>query len=57
MPEIKISELTSAVVPSGGEILAIVQDNTTHKTTIDSLKPALVDNLSTGAPTWETSGV
>ena len=57
MPEIKISELTSAVEPSGGEILAIVQSNTTHKTTIDSLKPALVDNLSTGAPTWTTGGV
>jgi len=57
MPEIKISELTSASVPSGGEILAIVQSNTTHKTTIDSLKPALVDNLSTGAPTWTTAGV
>jgi len=56
MPEIKISELTSAVEPSGGEILAIVQSNTTHKTTIDSLKPALVDNLSTGAPTWDVNG-
>ena len=57
MPEIRISELTPAVAPSGGEILAIVQNNTTHKTTIDSLKPALVDNLSTGAPTWTTAGV
>ena len=56
MPEIKISELTSAIEPSGGEILAIVQSNTTHKTTIDSLKPALVDNLSTGAPTWDVNG-
>ena len=57
MAEIKISDLTSANAPSGGEVFAVVQNNTTHKTTIDSLKPALVDNLSTGAPTWGTDGV
>lgn len=56
MPEIKISDLTSANVPSGGEVFAVVQNNITRKTTIDSLKDALVDNLSTGAPTWDVNG-
>ncbi len=61
MPEIKISELTSAAVPVGTEVLAIVQSNDTKKTTINSLASALAtpleDNLSTGAPTWTTDGV
>jgi hypothetical protein len=55
--EIKISALDPApVTPTGTEVLAVVQGSTTHKTTIDSLKPALVDNLSTGAPTWDVNG-
>lgn len=62
MPEeIKISALDPApVIPTGTEVFAVVQGTTTpttYKTTIDSLKPALVDNLSTGAPTWTTDGV
>lgn len=58
MPEIKISALDLApVTPTGTEVFAVVQGSTTHKTTIDSLKPALVDNLSAGAPTWGTDGV
>ena len=57
MAEIKISGLTSApVTPTGTEVFAVVQGSTTHKTTIDSLKPALVDNLSAGAPTWDVNG-
>jgi hypothetical protein len=57
MPEIKISALDLApVTPTGTEVFAVVQGSTTHKTTIDSLKPALVDNLSTGAPTWDVNG-
>ena len=55
--EIKISALDPApVTPTGTEVLAVVQGTTTHKTTIDSLKPALVDNLSVGAPTWDVNG-
>ena len=57
MPEIKISELTSASTPDGTEVLAIVQSGDTKKTTINSLASALEDNLSTGAPTWTTAGV
>jgi len=57
MPEIKISELTSASTPAGTEVLAIVQSGDTKKTTINSLASALEDNLSTGAPTWTTGGV
>jgi len=57
MPEIKISELTSASTPAGTEVLAIVQSGDTKKTTINSLASALEDNLSTGAPTWTTAGV
>jgi hypothetical protein len=57
MPEIKISQLTSATTPAGTEVLAIVQSGDTKKTTINSLASALEDNLSTGAPTWTTDGV
>lgn len=57
MPEIKISQLTSATTPAGTEVLAIVQSGDTKKTTINSLASALEDNLSTGAPTWTTAGV
>ena len=57
MPEIKISQLTSASTPAGTEVLAIVQSGDTKKTTINSLASALEDNLSTGAPTWTTAGV
>jgi alpha-tubulin suppressor-like RCC1 family protein len=57
MPEIRISELTSASTPTGTEVLPIVQSGDTYKTTINSLKDALVDNLSTGAPTWTTDGI
>ena len=57
MAEIKISALDLAPqTPTGTEVFAVVQGSTTHKTTIDSLKPALVDNLSTGAPTWDVNG-
>lgn len=57
MAEIKISALDLApVTPTGTEVFAVVQGSTTHKTTIDSLKPALVDNLSVGAPTWDVDG-
>lgn len=57
MAEIKISALDLApVTPTGTEVFAVVQGSTTHKTTIDSLKPALVDNLSAGAPTWDVNG-
>lgn len=57
MPEIKISALDLAPqTPTGTEVFAVVQGLTTHKTTIDSLKPALVDNLSAGAPTWDVNG-
>ena len=57
MPEIKISALdTAPITPDGNEVFAVVQGSTTYKTTIDSLKDALVDNLSTGAPTWDVNG-
>jgi hypothetical protein len=62
MGEIKISGLTA--VPStidGTELLALVQDSggvlDTFKATVTNLRPALEDNLSTGAPTWTTDGV
>ncbi len=63
MAEIKISELDLIPsTPSGPELLAIVQADgqsglDTYQATIDDLKPALEDNLSTGAPTWTTGGV
>ena len=41
MPEIKISQLTSASTPAGTEVLAIVQSGDTKKTTINSLASAL----------------
>ena len=62
MGEIKISNLTP--VPAtidGTEVLAIVQESggvpDTFKATVTNLRPALEDNLSTGAPTWTTDGV
>ncbi len=63
MAEIKISELNAVPsTPTGTELLAIVQSDgqsglDTYKATIDDLKPALEDNLSTGAPSWTTGGV
>jgi alpha-tubulin suppressor-like RCC1 family protein len=57
MPEIKISALgTTPTTPTGTEVFAVVQGSTTYKTDINSLKTALVDNLSVGAPTWDVNG-
>ena len=61
MAEVKISGLTDAQTITGAELLAVVQTNSgttdTFKATVDDLKPALEDNLSTGAPSWTTDGV